>query len=187
MPALGLLALLLTAGCGAPPEAMPTEAPLSETGGSLPPAGSFPAGRPTGGPTPPTIYTPPVATPPYTYPTLPRATATTRPPTTLPTLPTGPAPSHAPRCTGEPTGAQILAKAKTSAAVPDQNVTVTDGPYCAGGWSFTTLGMPEAEPLSVIAIGSGATLELVTVGTDVCNPTVKAQAPTGIRAMACGS
>lgn len=136
------------------------------------------------------IYTPPtVVTPTYTYPTLPPVTITTRPTTTPPTTttPAGPAPSYAPRCTGEPTGPQIIALAKTSPAVPDKDVSVLDGPYCAAGWSFTTIGMTGAEPLSVIATGTGASLTLVTVGTDVCNPTVKAQAPAGIRAMACGS
>jgi hypothetical protein len=129
-----------------------------------------------------------MATPTYTYPTYTYPTPTTvRPTTTLPTTTTGPAPSYAPRCSGEPTGAQIVTLAKTDKAVPDGNVTVLDGPYCASGWSFTTLGMTDAEPLSVIATGTGATLALVTVGTDVCNPTVKARAPASIRAMACGS
>jgi hypothetical protein len=171
--------LLLLSACGAPPEALPTSPPLPRATGSMPSAG---------GPAPSMIYTPPTAaTPTYTYPTLPPATATTRPATTPPITTTGPAPSYAPRCGDEPTGAQIVTLAKTSPAVPDENVTVMDGPYCASGWSFTTIGMPGAEPLSVIATGAGPTLELVTVGTDVCNPTVKARAPAGIRAMACGS
>jgi hypothetical protein len=173
--------LLLLSACGAPPEALPTSPPLPRATGSLPSAG---------GPAPSTIYTPPTAvTPTYTYPTLPpiTTTTTTRPATTQPTTTTGPAPSYAPRCSGEPTGAQIVTLAKSDKAVPDGNVTVLDGPYCASGWSFTTLGMTDAEPLSVIATGTGATLALVTVGTDVCNPTVKALAPVSIRAMACGS
>ncbi|BEL10707.1 hypothetical protein Q0Z83_088980 [Actinoplanes sichuanensis] len=176
--------LLLLSACGAPPEPLPTSPPLPRAGGSVP-AGSAPAG---GLPPPPIYSAPPVATPTYTYPTYTYPTPTTgRPTTTLPTTPTGPTPSYAPRCTGEPTGAQIVTLAKTSPAVPDENVSVLDGPYCAGGWSFTTIGMTGAEPLSVITTGAGTTLELVTVGTDVCNPTVKKRAPAGIRAMACGS
>jgi hypothetical protein len=173
--------LLLLSACGAPPEALPTSPPLPHATGSLPSAV---------GPAPSMIYTPPtVATPTYQYPTLPPFTATTRPATTPPTTTTttGPTPSYPPRCGAEPTGAQIVTLAKTSPAVPDEDVTVLDGPYCAGGWSFTTIGMTGAEPLFVITTGAGTTLELVTVGTDVCNPTVKARAPAGIRAMACGS
>jgi hypothetical protein len=180
-----VVGLLILSACGAPPEALPTSPPLPPAGGSVSP-GSVPAG----GLAPPSIYSPPpMVTPTYTYPTGPvtATTTITRPATTLPTTTAGPAPSYAPRCTGQPTGPQIVALAKSSPAVPDGNLAVLDGPYCAGGWSFTTVGMTGEEPLSVVATGTGTALELVTAGTDVCNPTVKARAPAGIRAMACGS
>ncbi|GIE80819.1 hypothetical protein Aph02nite_67690 [Actinoplanes philippinensis] len=178
--------LLLLSACGAPPEELPASPPLPRAGGSLP-AGSVPAG----GLPPPSIYSPPpVATPSYPYPTSTYTyptPPTVRPTTTPPTTTTGPTPSYAPRCSGEPTAAQIVTLAESSPAVPDENVSVLDGPYCASGWSFATVGMTGAEPLFVVATGTGATLTLVTVGTDVCNPTVKTRAPAGIRAMACGS
>ncbi|WP_157751882.1 hypothetical protein [Actinoplanes derwentensis] len=75
---------------------------------------------------------------------------------------------------------------KESDAVPGGTLTVSAGPYCSGTWNFTTIGKAGAEPLSVIATGKGATLEIVTLGTDVCNPRVKAEAPVGIRVLACG-
>jgi hypothetical protein len=180
--------LLLIAACGSPPEALPTAPPIPPAGspGSLPASGLAP---------PPLITTPPAVTPTgaippglptglptYTYPTRTPATTSTTTTTTSPT----PTPSYAPRCTGQPTGVQIVTLAKKSPAVPEQNVTVLDGPYCGGTWSFTVIGMTGAEPLSVVTTGSGTTLTLVTVGTDVCNPTVRTQAPAGIRALACG-
>lgn len=177
--------LLLSAACGSPPEALPTGPTIPHaSGGTLPASGLAPP--PVVVTTPP-LMTPTAATPPgvptYTYPTrtpaTPTATSTT---TTSPT----PAPSYAPRCTGQPTGAQVVTLAKKSPAVPDQNVNVLDGPFCGGTWSFTVIGMTGAEPLSVVTTGTGTTLTLVTVGTDVCNPTVKTQAPAGIRALACG-
>jgi hypothetical protein len=151
--------LLLIAACGSPPEALPT-------GPTIPHASS--GALPASGVAPPPV----VATTPTT-------------PATTTTSPT-PTPSYAPRCTGQPTGAQVVTLAKKSPAVPDQNVSVLDGPYCSGTWSFTVIGMTGAEPLSVVTTGTGTTLTLVTVGTDVCNPTVKTQAPAGIRALACG-
>jgi hypothetical protein len=173
--------LLLIAACGSPPEALPTGPTLAPaSSGTLPASGLAPP--PVVATTPTLVITPTGATPPgvptYTYPT-PTTPATT---TTSPT----PTPSYAPRCTGQPTGAQVVTLAKKSPAVPDQNVSLLDGPYCAGTWSFTIIGMTGAEPLSVVTTGAGTTLELVTVGTDVCNPTVKTQAPAGIRALACG-
>jgi hypothetical protein len=173
--------LLLIAACGSPPEALPTGPTIPHaSSGALPASGVAPP--PVVATTPTLVITPTGATPPpvptYTY-TTPTTPATT---TTSPT----PTPSYAPRCTGQPTGAQVVTLAKKSPAVPDQNVSVLDGPYCSGTWSFTVIGMTGAEPLSVVTTGTGTTLTLVTVGTDVCNPTVKTQAPAGIRALACG-
>lgn len=176
--------LLLSAACGSPPEALPTGPTIPHAGGTLPPSGLAP---PPAVVTTPPLMTPTAATPPgmptYTYPTRTPVTPSSSPATT--TSPT-PAPSYAPRCTGQPTGAQVVTLAKKSPAVPDQNVTVLDGPFCGGDWSFTVIGMTGAEPLSVVTTGTGTTLTLVTVGTDVCNPRVRTQAPAGIRALACG-
>lgn len=179
-----LAVLLLSAGCGSPPEALPTAPPLPRASNGLP----------AGGLAPPSVWPVPVqpSTPlfptgfPTAYPTttyvVPTRTTTTTPPATSPT----PTPSHAPRCGAEPTGAQIIALVKEQPAVPDGTLAVTDGPYCSGDWGFTTIGKTGAEPLSVVTTGKGATLALVTLGTDVCNPQVKAEAPAGIRVLACG-
>lgn len=178
-------ALLLTGACGSPPEALPAGPPrpyvsadLSASGVVAPPPPIYPTTLPPALPTTfPTFPTYPTTT--YVVPT---RTTTATVPTTSPT----PAPSHAPRCTGEPTRAQIVAEVKKNDAVPSGTLTVSAGPYCSGLWSFTTIGKTGAEPLSVVATGKGDTLELVTLGTDVCNPRVKAEAPVGIRVLACG-
>ncbi|WP_344251934.1 hypothetical protein [Actinoplanes campanulatus] len=170
-------ALLLSASCGAPPQALPTSPPLPRLSAATPASGAAPATLPTTMPT----YTPPTTV----YTTTPVRTTV---PTTITTSPS-PTRSHAPRCTGEPTAAQIVTELKESPAVPDKELTVTDGPYCAGAWAFATVtlvGAESAEPLSVVTTGKGATLEIVTAGTDVCNPRVKAEAPAGIRVLACG-
>lgn len=174
-------ALLLSASCGAPPEALPTSPSLPRLSAAPPASGAAPATLPTTLPTTMPTYTPPTTV--YT---------TTPVRTTVPTTATpspSPTRSHAPRCTGEPTAAQIVTELKESPAVPDKELTVTDGPYCAGTWAFATAGLvgaESAEPLSVVTTGKGATLAIVTAGTDVCNPRVKAEAPAGIRVLACG-
>ncbi|GGN89838.1 hypothetical protein GCM10010112_74650 [Actinoplanes lobatus] len=169
-------ALLLSASCGAPPEALPTSPPLPRSSAGMPAGGAVPSV--------------PLTLPPMTTPPTPGYT--TMPPRTVPTTVTpspSPTPSHAPRCTGEPTAAQIVTLLKDNPAVPDRELTVVEGPYCAGKWSFTTVslgGAESAEPLSVVTTGKGAALTFVTAGTDVCNPRVKAEAPAGIRVLACG-
>jgi hypothetical protein len=180
---LAVGALLLSAACGSPPEALPSGPTIPHaSGGTLPASGLAPPPAVVTPPlTMPTGATPPPGVPTYTYPTRTPITPTT----TTTTSPT-PAPSYAPRCTGKPTGAEVVTLAKKSPAVPDQNLTVLEGPFCGGTWSFTVIGMTGEEPLSVVTTGTGTTLTLVTVGTDVCNPTVKTQAPAGIRALACG-
>ncbi|MDI6099168.1 hypothetical protein QLQ12_11220 [Actinoplanes sp. NEAU-A12] len=176
-------ALLLSAACGSPPESLPTRPPLPRVSGGLPAGGLAPSAAPT------TAWSPPAVT----LPTLPGngtppPAATTRPatPTTPAATSPSPTPSRAARCAGEPTGAQVVDLAKKDPAVPEGDLAVVDGPYCSGTWSFTMIGMTGAEPLSVVATGVGAALTLVTAGTDVCNPQVKAEAPAGIRALACG-
>ncbi|WP_229067372.1 hypothetical protein [Actinoplanes sp. DH11] len=123
-----------------------------------------------------------------TYPTYRPATPTTAATTTPPPRSPSPTPSRAPKCTGEPTKQQILALIKNNPSVPDAELKVADGPFCAGTWSFTTVKLATggAESLQVVTTGKGATLTLITAGTDVCNPQVQAQAPAGIRVLACG-
>ncbi|MEU8239352.1 hypothetical protein AB0C07_13995 [Actinoplanes missouriensis] len=189
LPATGLL---LLAGCVAQPQAAP-----ALTGVPAPPA-SVPAVAPslpgvTFVPLTPTATTlapaPTFTTYPTVVPTLvPTTTGTTTPPTTSPTPSPTPSPSPAKKCTGAPTGRQILALLKGNPAVPDAELEVADGPFCGGTWSYTTVQLKGggAEPLSVVTTGKGTTLALVTAGTDVCNPRVKAEAPVGIRVLACG-
>ncbi|RAK35486.1 hypothetical protein B0I29_110242 [Actinoplanes lutulentus] len=184
------------AGCGAPPPAAPVDAPAPVV--SAPSVAAIPSLPPvTFVPLDPTTTAPPIATLPTTYPTYPTVTATvpTVPtvPTTSPVTTTSPTPSptlsHAKKCTGEPTGKQILALLKGNPAVPDATLKVDEGPFCSGVWSFTTvkLATGDAETLSVVTTGKGSTLTLVTAGTDVCNPRVQTEAPVGIRVLACGS
>lgn len=177
LPVVG--ALLLTGACGSPPEALPAGPPRPYTSAGLSASGIAP-------PPPPPVYPTTFPTTLPTFPAYPTTTYVVPTRTTVPATSPTPTPSHAPRCTGEPTGAQIVAEAKKNDAVPAGTLTVSAGPYCSGLWSFTTIGKTGAEPLFVVATGKGDTLELVTLGTDVCNPRVKAEAPVGIRVLACG-
>ncbi|MEU4557383.1 hypothetical protein AB0F72_03275 [Actinoplanes sp. NPDC023936] len=189
LPATGLL---LLAGCVAQPQAAPVV-----TGVPAPPV-SVPAVAPslpgiTFVPLSPTATTgaavPTFTTYPPVAPTLAPTSTTTAPTTSPTTSPTpSPSPSQARKCTGEPTGRQILTLLKDNPAVPDAELDVADGPFCGGTWSYTTVQLKGggAEPLSVVTTGKGTTLALVTAGTDVCNPRVKAEAPVGIRVLACG-
>jgi hypothetical protein len=126
------------------------------------------------------------------YPTLGATTTSpTSRPTVLPPRTPGPTPSHAARCTGEPTGPQILALAKTMNGVPPDPLRVQAGPFCSAAWSLTTLEVTgkdtdQVEPLMVVATGKGSTLAPVALGQDVCNARVQRDAPPGIRVLACG-
>lgn len=191
--------LLLTA-CGSPPEPPRSAPPLSET-----PSASGPAALP-----PPVVVpltTPPVALPTgvpttigvpgypaYPTPTLPR---TTTPPTTVATMPTTtrptPAVSPAPRCTAGPTAAQLVAAVENTTGIPDEPLTVTGGPFCAGTWQFSTMEIGTAatrdryERLSVVTKGAPTALQLAEAGTDVCSKLIRDEAPPGIRVHACGA
>ena len=184
--------LIMAAACGEPPQPLPTSPPFaspSGVAGSGAPAGGYPtlAGTPPGLPT---AGLPTGIMPTYpTYPTYPGQTTTT---TTTPTTksPT-PTPSHAAKCTGEPTGAQILALIKGKPGIPTATLKVNAGPYCSGEWSFMTVEISgkdadQQDPLMVVATGKGATLGLVAAGSDVCNDPVQTSAPPGIRVLACG-
>jgi hypothetical protein len=135
-----------------------------------------------------------------TYPTNPYPTNLG--PTTLPTAartptptPTtkspSPTPSHAGRCAGPPTGAQILAELKKKDGVPNAPLRVFEGPFCSGTWSFTTVEVigrteDQVEPLMVVATRTGSTLDVVAAGSDVCIARVEADAPPAVRVLACG-
>ena len=103
-----------------------------------------------------------------------------------------PPPTPAPRCTGGPTRAQVLAVVKGRAGMPDEDLAVTEGPYCSGTWQFTIVGIAgqdddAVEPLLVVTTGRPSALRVVEAGTDVCTDRVSADAPPGIRVRACGS
>ena len=190
--ALALGVLALAGACGEPPQPLPTSPPYvnpSDAPISLGP--SQIAGLPVGT-TPPTLAATPTVGGGYpTYPTYPgytAPTATTTPPTTISPTPT---PSHAPRCTGAPTGAQILTLIKGKPGIPNTTLKVHSGPYCSGEWSFTTVEKSGAnpdqlEPLIVVATGKDTTLTLIAAGSEVCIDQVQTTAPPGIRVLACG-
>jgi len=183
---LGVLAV--TAACGEPPQPQPTSPPYAAPSASAAVL------------TPPPITTQPLPTltavPTAPYPTAPYPTATvtrTGIPTgtSRPTRSPGPTPSHAPKCTGEPTGQQILALIQSDPGMPAEELRVFQGPFCAGTWSFTTVEVAgknadEVEPLMVVSTGKGSTLALVAAGSDVCVDRVQTGAPPGIRVLACG-
>jgi hypothetical protein len=184
IPLAGVLGAL--SACGAPPQPQPKSPPpytSSAAPSSVQP--SLPLGMPlptlTGYPTYPAYPTYPTAT-------VGTTTTTTTPPTTKSPTPT---PSHAGRCTAEPTGAQILNLIKGKPGVPDATLRVFQGPFCSGTWSFATVEVDgrtadEVEPLMVVATGKGSTLALVAAGSDVCVTRVQTGAPPGIRVLACG-
>jgi hypothetical protein len=188
IPLAGVLAVL--SGCGAPPQPQPKSPPpytTSAAPGSVQPAP--PLGMPlptlTGYPTNPAYPTYPTATVGTTITT---TTTTPPPPTTKSPTPT---PSHAGRCTTEPTGAQILNLIKGKPGVPNATLRVFEGPFCSGTWSFATVEVDgrttdQVEPLMVVTTGKGSTLALVAAGSEVCVARVQTGAPPGIRVLACG-
>lgn len=178
--------LIVAAACGEPPQPLPASPPYASPSGVV--GSGVPAGGlPTLAATPPVLPTAALPTgvlPTYqTYPVQTTTVPTTKSPT--------PTPSHAAKCSGEPTGAQILALIKGKPGIPAVTLKVDSGPYCSGTWSFTTVEISgksedQLEPLMVVATGKGATLGLVAAGSDVCNDPVQASAPSSIRVLACG-
>jgi hypothetical protein len=187
MPRLAVAALAgcgVLAGCGSPPQPLPTAPPqarVQPSGSAIPSFGApLTPGLPTGG-LPGGLPTQPVLPPP-TYPTV-----TTTPPTT----PASPTPTPAAKCTSGPSGAQVLALVKGKPGIPDEQLAIHAGPYCSGSWQFTELEIAgkspdEVDPLLVVTTGKPATLALVEAGADVCSDRVQADAPPGIRVRACG-
>jgi hypothetical protein len=187
LPVLGVLTML--AACGEPPTPSLTAPPEAPGGGSAS-ASAYPSGLVPIVPT-----TLPTATVP-TYPTAPVPTypvaTTTRPPTTTTTSPRTPGPPPAPKCTNGPTGQQVLAVVKDRPGIPDNELKVIEGPFCAGEWQFAVVEIvpgaseEKVEPLLVVTNGKPATLKVIEAGTDVCSVKVRNEAPTGIRVRACG-
>jgi hypothetical protein len=185
--AAGLLAAGLLAGCGAPPEPLPTAPPrVSDSAapsGSAYPGGIVASGLPTGPPGQPPLTVPGLPpggyTPPAGY-----------PPPELTTPPTTPAAPPAPRCTGGPTAAQLLAAVRDQPGLPAAAaLRVGEGPFCAGGWQYFTVELPadpDSDPLLVVTRGRPTALSVVEAGADVCSDRVQHQAPAGIRTRACG-
>lgn len=152
--------LLLTAGCGTPPE-------LRRPGGKLP--------SPTV-----TVTSPGRTGPPSTGVTTPGGASSSPIPTTVGTDPV------AVPCAGRPTGRQVVELLRRTGSLPQRaQVTVTGEPVCADDWQYSVVQVPNREPLQVISNGRPEDLMLVTVGTDVCDARIRALAPTGIRMLAC--
>jgi hypothetical protein len=177
---LPVLGVVLLAGCGEPPQPLPTAPPPAFSDPSSVPSGSaYPGGFPSapGYPTATAGGYP-------TYPTYP----TSSPSSTVSATPTGP--PAAPKCTKGPTAAQILAVVKGKPGIPaNAQLVVKSGPYCAGSWQFSTVGesASDVDPLQVVTSGKPTALKLVEAGADVCSDHVHNTAPTGIRVWACGS
>jgi hypothetical protein len=104
------------------------------------------------------------------------------PPVALPPAAGGFAEGVAVPCAGRPGGEQIVALLRRNPGVlpPGANPTVAAGPLCAGTWQYTVVTQPNMDPLQVVSNGAPGALTLVTAGTDVCTPEVKAGAPFGI-------
>ena len=91
---------------------------------------------------------------------------------------------------GLPTRQQILDLVKGRPGIPDEDLTVTEGPYCAASWQFAILGIAgrsDVEPLLVVSTGRPSAPRLIEAGADVCTDRVERDAPAGIRVRACGS
>ena len=93
-------------------------------------------------------------------------------------------PSHpeasAVACGGAPSTERIIALLRGMSMIPSAKVTVRTGPLCAGAWQYTVIVVAGREPLQVLTRGVPEALTLVTAGTDVCIPVVRASAPAGI-------
>lgn len=152
-----LLSALVLAGCGTPPG-------LAES--PAPPRSGPPTATPTG-PTGPTGGTTPVF------------------PTAGPLPSGGFATDVAVACAGDPDAAAVIAVLRDEGVVPGSaDVSVADGPLCAGDWQYTVFTMPGVDPLQVVTRRDAGGLQLVTAGSDVCIVDVEVQAPPGIRAVA---
>ena len=149
-----LLAGLLVAGCGVPPE-------LAEQRRGVPSPRTVPTETPSPGPIP-TMINPP-------------------PPTAPPRFPEEIAMACAGRPAAEEMVALLRAEGLRPA---DAKAEVVDGPYCSGSWQYAMVEVSGRDPLQLVTEGEPGDLTLVTVGTDVCTVELRLQAPAGIRSVA---
>ncbi|MGN9775158.1 hypothetical protein ACTMS0_05180 [Micromonospora sp. H33] len=153
---VALLVVLLTAGCGAPPDLRQPAPTRAATPG--------PTGTPTAVPSPPVTG----------LPELPGTGSTSSPGLVAVT------------CTAGPSGQRVTDLVRGRDVLPrDARVQVKTGPLCADDWHYTVLDVAGYEPLQVVTRGPGGAPRLVTAGTDVCTVEVRVAAPAGIRALAC--
>jgi hypothetical protein len=186
VPTAGVVATLvcafsLLAGCGEPPQPLPT-APPEKFGEPSAAASSAPSFT-----LPPTQAGGVVPTYPV-YPTYPAPAYTPAPAVTTPAAPATTKPKPAPACTAGPSAAQVIALARTAPGVPaGMPMRVSAGPYCQSGWQYTKITTKaDEDPLLVVSTGQPTALKLVEAGQDVCSDKVAANAPVGIRVLACG-
>ncbi|WP_433533704.1 hypothetical protein ACQPYA_31045 [Micromonospora sp. CA-263727] len=160
MPAVVLLAALLLAGCGEPPE-------LRDGSRGLPTRAATPSATGAITPTPTLVTELPGAAPP---------------------TPSAEAGLVAVACQGGPSQQQItdLVRGRSGLLPRNAKVAVRTGPMCAADWHFTLLDVTGYEPLQVVTRDQAGTLRLVTAGTDVCSVEVRVAGPIGIRTLACG-
>ncbi|GLZ02211.1 hypothetical protein Acsp02_94620 [Actinoplanes sp. NBRC 103695] len=184
---VAMIGTAMLASCGTPPKPLPSAPPTPALSGGLSSSGAVPSlpGVPPTGAYPTGAY-PTNPMPGATFPTQPTYT----PPTyTTPT--TTPPPSPAPVCGGSPTKQQVLNAVKGKPGIPTKPLEVRYGPYCAGGWQFTILGIvgqdeDEVDPLLLLTKGRPTSLRVVAAGADVCDG-LDSGAPAGIKVRACGT
>jgi hypothetical protein len=88
-------------------------------------------------------------------------------------------------CDGNPGEDEVLAVLREADLLDaDVEVSLLEGPLCAGDWQYAVVSVPDRDPLQVITSGPPDELTLVTAGTEVCTVEVRVHAPRGIRAAA---
>ncbi|MFD0972408.1 hypothetical protein [Plantactinospora endophytica] len=104
----------------------------------------------------------------------------------LPATPT-PSPSGLAACPGgRPSRDQVIALLRRTANLPRSGrVTFDTGPLCVEDWQYSVVSMADREPLQAVTRGRPGNLRLVTAGSDVCNITVRAEAPPILRTRVC--
>ncbi|WP_309223748.1 hypothetical protein [Micromonospora sp. CP22] len=155
---VAVLTVLLTAGCGEPPE-------VRDSGGRLPTqaATTSPSSSPTSSfdALPEVVPTLPSADPGLV------AVACTGEPSAQRII--------------------ELVRGRRGLLPGNARVSVRSGPMCAADWQLTVLDVAGYEPLQVVTRDRAGTLSLVTAGTDVCTAEVRVASPAGIQTLACGS
>ncbi|MFY1688807.1 hypothetical protein [Plantactinospora sp. WMMB782] len=135
---------------------------------------------------------PPELKEPQTTPTRPTRTPTVGPtglPTAVPSLSPTPTPRPTALAACPASGSirdQVTALLRRTANLPRSGrVTFQTGPLCLEDWQYSVVAVAGREPLQAVTRGRAGNLRLVTAGTDVCNITVRAEAPPGLRTTVC--